>query len=165
VTFTPAASWHGFPHRAVMPVLTVPFDGTVTVDGPLVEVVPAAASVPKAAVAVRSPVAWAIVHVGLVPEQAPLQPVNVWPLVGVAVSVTSSPESSVHTPLVGMSQTAFGEGLEVWTEPPVVGLAAPVTVTRRAKLAVAPVSDVTFVTTQVVAPPPPPQGPCQPLNL
>jgi hypothetical protein len=145
--------------------LKVPFGVTTTVEEPLVEVVPAAASLPKLAVAVRSLAAWAIVHVGLVPEQAPVQPLKVWPLVAVAVSVTWSPESTVHTPVTGLSQLAFGEGLEACTVPSLAGLAAPVTVTRRTKLAVAPVSEVAFVTVHVVPLELPAQGPCQPVNL
>jgi hypothetical protein len=97
----------------------------------------------------------------LVPEQAPDQPVKVWPLSGVAASVTLVPEGS------------FCEQVPVFEWqliPPPVTVPLPVVVTCRGKVVVDPpekvavtVLFVSIVTTHVVAVPE--QEPPQPPNV
>jgi hypothetical protein len=70
----------------------------------------------------------------------------------------------VHTPRVGLSQIAFADELEASTSPPAAGLGAPVTVTRRTKLAVAVVLAVTFVKVHVRPVGPPAHAPLQPVK-
>src|SRR5690242_20978544 len=86
-----------------------------------------AASATNCAIEVASACTPVSVHVLPDPAHAPDQPLNAWPLVGVAVSVTLSPASTVQEP---PEQTALEDTLEADTLPKSAGLAEPDTVCR-----------------------------------